>query len=334
MKGSGEVTPYFLGVDVGNTKCHALIIDAAGDVVGFGSGGPGNHEVLGVDGFQKAVHVVFDDALANAGIERTQIIGAGFGVAGYDWPSDMPMMRQVIDTLGMNAPYSVVNDGMMGLIAGTKQGWGVCVTAGTSCNVRGRTLDGREGRVSGNGGTFGEYGGGIELVYKAFDAIGRAWSLRGPETVLGEAFVQHLGAASVEDMLEGIARGRYPILATYAPLVFEAVRQGDAVATSLLEWISHELGGLAVGAIRQLQIEQESFEVVLAGSFYKGSPRIVEWMRETIHAVAPGAELVWLNAPPVAGSALLGMEAAGYDFTAVRERVVAAANQVAQGAPE
>ncbi len=38
---------YFLGVDVGATKTHALIADEAGAGVGFGAGGPGNHEVVG-----------------------------------------------------------------------------------------------------------------------------------------------------------------------------------------------------------------------------------------------------------------------------------------------
>jgi N-acetylglucosamine kinase-like BadF-type ATPase len=319
---------YFLGVDIGNTKSHALIISETGEILGFGVGGPGNHEVLGVDGFRDALHTVVHTALTDAQLPPGALVGAGYGVAGYDWESDLSLMRRVIDTLPMDTPYHVVNDGMMGLLAGAKQGWGVCVAAGTSANCRGRTPDGREGRVTGNGSTFGEYGGGIELVYKALEAIGRAWSLRAPATLLSALFVEHVGAASVEDLLEGIARGRYAVRATDAPLVFEAVRRGDPVAQNLLEWISRELGGLAVGVIRQLHIEREAFEVVLAGSFYRGSPRIADWMRETIHAAAPLAELVSLEAPPVAGAALLGMEAAGRDFLAVRESLVRAASSL------
>lgn len=30
--------PYYLGVDVGGTKTHALVVDADGQVVGFGEG--------------------------------------------------------------------------------------------------------------------------------------------------------------------------------------------------------------------------------------------------------------------------------------------------------
>lgn len=45
-------------------------------------------------------------------------------------------------------------------------------------------------------------------------------------------------------------------------------------------------------------------------------------MRETIHAVAPGARLVRLTAPPVAGGVLLGMEQAGLNPVPVREKLI------------
>ena len=41
---------YFLGIDIGATKSHALIADENGCAVGFGQGGPGNHEVVGYEG--------------------------------------------------------------------------------------------------------------------------------------------------------------------------------------------------------------------------------------------------------------------------------------------
>ncbi len=321
------MTRYFLGVDVGNTKCHALIVDETGTTVGFGAGGPGNHEVLGVDGFRDALQFVVNAALDHAALQPTQISGAGFGVAGYDWPSDDVLMRQVIDTLGLKAPYQFVNDAMIGLIAGAKQGWGVSVAAGTSCNCRGRDRAGREGRVTGNGQSFGEYGGGIELVYKAYDAMSRAWSLRGPKTLITDVFVQHYQVNSVLDLLEGVARGRFHMRAADAELVFRAFHQGDAVAENLVRWVSQGLGDLAIGVIRQIEIEALEFEVVLAGSFYKGTPLIEQVMRETIHTVAPGAALVRLNAPPVVGSVMLGMEQVGVDFTQCRDQIIETANR-------
>ncbi len=62
---------YFLGVDVGGTKCHALIADETGRVVGFGASGPGSYEVIGWDGLRQALRTVTDRALAFLDDART-----------------------------------------------------------------------------------------------------------------------------------------------------------------------------------------------------------------------------------------------------------------------
>lgn len=321
------MTRYFLGVDVGSSKTHAAIADEAGAVVGFGHAGAGNHESVGIAGFQKTLEKAVHGALADANIEGAAISGLGLGVAGYDWPSDAPMMHNVIGTLGLQAPYQFVNDSVIGLIAGARQGWGVSVGAGTGCNACGRTRDGREGRVTGNGDLFGERGGGGQLVRAALAAISQAWSMRGPETSLSKIFVEHFGASDVTNMLEGIARGRYHHAANMAPLVFSAAREGDEVAISVIRYIADGLGDLACGVIRQLDIAGQEFEVVLAGSLYKGSPLIAETMRESIHALAPGAALVRLGAPPVVGAVMLGMEQVQLDFTPLRDQLISTTNK-------
>jgi N-acetylglucosamine kinase-like BadF-type ATPase len=320
------MTRDFLGVDIGNTKSHALIADESGTVLGMGIAGCGSHEVIGADGFRAVLHGIVADALADAGLSAADIAGAGFGIAGYDWPGDRPLMIDVIDGLGLSARYEVVNDGVVGLIAGAKRGWGVVVSAGTSCSCRGRDQRGREGRVAGTMFA-GEYGGGHELVERALASVARAWSKRGPETQLTQVFLEHFGAKSVEELLEGMARGRYRLLATDAPLVFETAQRGDTVAREAIIWIAEGLADLAIGVIHQLGFEDQTFEVVMSGSIYKGSSLVEETLRAVIQRTAPKAEFVRLNAPPVVGAVMLGMEVVGVDFTQVRERLIATANQ-------
>ncbi|UCC51768.1 MAG: hypothetical protein JSV68_22100 [Anaerolineaceae bacterium] len=50
---------------------------------------------------------------------------------------------------------------------------------------------------------------------------------------------------------------------------------------------------------------------------------LIEPMRATIQALAPGANLARLTAPPVVGGVLLGMESAGLDATAARPTLLA-----------
>ena len=84
------MTRYFLGVDVGSSKTHALIADEHGQVHGFGEAGGGNHETVGYEGLTEALHQATAEALRQANLSSDDIAGAGFGISGYDWPSERP----------------------------------------------------------------------------------------------------------------------------------------------------------------------------------------------------------------------------------------------------
>lgn len=320
---------YFLGVDIGNTKSHALIADEHGRCTGFGLAGPGSWEAVGWNCAQEVLHRIVDQALAHSGIDRTAIVGAGFGYAGYDWPEDRPGHVAMVKSLGLvNAPYALGNDTLVGLVAGAEDGWGVVVVAGTSNNCRGRDRNGREGRATGTGSWFGEYGGATEIVTRAIQAIAATWTRRGPQTALRQAFIDHTGAADVEDLLAGLVRDRYQLSAAEAPMVFQVAEQGDPVARDIIHWAGTELGKLAVGVIRQLELEGEPFDVVLSGSLYKGGAMLIEPMRTTILSAAPQARLVRLTTPPVVGGVLLGMERVGLDTAARRPVLMETANRL------
>ncbi|HEX7974357.1 MAG TPA: BadF/BadG/BcrA/BcrD ATPase family protein [Anaerolineales bacterium] len=115
---------YYLGLDVGGTKTHALIADENGRACGFGEAGPGNHETVGYPGLAAALQRATLQALAQARLNSTQVYGAGFGIGGFDWPCERESTLEAFRPLGLNAPLEVVNDAMIGLIAGASQGWG------------------------------------------------------------------------------------------------------------------------------------------------------------------------------------------------------------------
>ena len=158
---------YFLGIDVGSSKTHALIADEEGRCIGFGKADGGNHQGVGYERLTDVLQTSFEGARQTSGVAKDQIAGAGFGVAGYDFPSEREDHLQTIATLGLSCQVEIVNDGANGLISGTSHGIGVNVTAGSGTNCRGRGKNGQEGRIVGNGITFGEYGGAIEIVYRA-----------------------------------------------------------------------------------------------------------------------------------------------------------------------
>jgi len=320
---------FYLGVDIGGSKSHALVADGMGNAVGFGAYGPGNHEIVGYEGLRRALQAVTEQAFAQAGITIDQVSAAGFGVAGYDWPAELQPTLEAIGSIGLTAPLEVVNDTIIGLLAGASQGWGVAVVAGTGSNCWGWDEKRNIGRVTGVG--LGEYGGAGSMVYRAMEAIAHEWTKRGPQTRLTTEFLRLTGAQDIPTLLEGIELGKYLLDASFAPAVYQVALQGDPIARSIIQWAGSELGHTTVAVIRQLGFRNLDFEVILVGSLYEMGEMLIEPMRQVISAEAPGARLVRLVVPPVVGGILLAMEHAGVDPFPLRECLVASTRALLQG---
>jgi len=301
---------YYLGADLGATKTHTLIVDETGRALGFGESGPGNHESVGYDGMFQSMQDGMEQALRAAGLKKEDLSGAGFGVAGYDWSSENEPTAAVVDRLELQAPYKFVNDAVLGLLAGSEEGWGVVVVSGTGSNCRGWDREHkREGRVTGHGVLMGEGAGGSELMHRCMQIIGYSWTKRLPKTALADAIITHVGAKDLEDLMRGYTTYEYQVGAEAARIVFRVAEEGDEVARDLLRWGGTELGEMANAVIRQLEFENLAFDVVMTGSMFEGGARLIEPMRETIHKLASRARLVRLRLPPVIGAVMLGMEA-------------------------
>ncbi len=300
---------YFLGIDVGSTKSHALIADETGRVLGIGVGGAGNYEGVGCSGYQAVLHEITGQALQSAGIPRSEIAAAGFGISGYDWPAERTLIREGIAALGLGCPVKIANDTIIGLKAGAPQGWGVALVAGTGTNCYGLDANGREAHITGAGMLFGEFGGGIDIAWKTLHCIGYAWTRRGPQTRLTDALVHHLGAKHPADLLEGLALGRYRVGAEIAPLVFDVARAGDRAARDVITWLARELAFSALGVIRQLALDTAAFDLVLIGGIFNGGELLLHPLEREIRKAAPGVRFTRLTAPPAIGGVLLAMEA-------------------------
>jgi N-acetylglucosamine kinase-like BadF-type ATPase len=199
------LTDYFLGVDIGGTKSDALIASQDGHIAGIGRAGCGNWESIGYEGMAGVLQKITRLALDEAGLQTGQIAAAGFGISGFDWPSQYDLHMEAVHSLGLTCPVGLVNDALVGLLAGTDAGWGVAVIAGTGNNCWGQDRHGRIGRVTGEGYLFDEEGGAGTLITEAIRAISRQWSKRGPHTLLAPAFLETKGLKNIVSLLEGLA---------------------------------------------------------------------------------------------------------------------------------
>jgi N-acetylglucosamine kinase-like BadF-type ATPase len=319
---------YFLGVDVGSSKTHALIAEETGKCVSFGNAGGGNHQAMGYERLTEVLQKSCMAAIQISGVEKDQIAGAGFGIAGYDFPSEREDHLQAISTLGLSCTVEIVNDGSNGLISGTSQGIGVNVTAGSGVNCRGRGKGGKEGRVVGNGIDFGEYGGAIEIVFRARQFVNYAWIQRIPPTKLTKIFLEATGAKDEADLMEGLSNEQYHLFPYLAVEIMNAAREGDQAAREVIRWSGEELGWLAVSVARQIEMENDEVEIVQSGSVFNAGELIMSPMHNIIKQYVPKAKMIRLEGPPVVGPLMLGMQMAGIDPYPMREKLIETAKRL------
>lgn len=319
---------YFLGMDVGSSKTRALIVDETGLCIGFGEAGAGNHQNVGYPGLENVLRESFHAAKLMSGADSALLAGAGFGISGYDFLSDREGHLQAVTTLGLSCPVEVVNDGVNGLLAGATGGIGVNVTAGSSNNCRGRNKNGKEGRIVGNGPTFGEYGGGIEIAARALQVVNYAWIKRSPPTTLTKIFLEYTNAKNELELMEGFSSDDFHLSPYLAVEVIRAANEGDAAAREILKWAGEELGWLAVSVTRQLEMEYEQVEIIQSGSVFEAGESIMNPMRDVVIKHCPKAKLIRLDGPPVVGAVILGMEQARFDGYAVRDNIVRTAKDI------
>jgi len=297
-----------LGIDGGGTKTHAVIADADGTVRGFATSGPANWEVVGLRGAGESLREAAGRALQAAAAEIGDVTAAVFGLAGIDWDSDLPRMTAEVEQLGVAGAVEVTNDSFIALRAGTADGVGVVVIAGTGAISAGRARDGRTFRTLGQGAEFGDTGSASDVSDAALLAVANAYTGRGPATELTELLCTLYGCRSAAELLERASRGDERSRSA-APTVLRAAEGGDEVARGIVRWAGRELGESALLAAHKLELTGAEFPLVLAGGLFRGdSALLLETLAACVHAEAPGARLVQLDTAPVAGAALRALD--------------------------
>lgn len=303
---------YFLGVDAGGSKTHALVVDASGHVLGFGSAGGGNHQVAGLEPAVAEIRKASQGAIAGAG--SAPIEHACFCLSGADLEEDYVLLATAMRELHLAPAITVMNDTMAALRAGITRPWGVAVVCGSGFNAAGRGKDGRELILPGLGSISGDWGGGGDLAQEVIRLVMRAWDGRGEQTQLTERVLAHFNVPSEEALLRGLYHHKIggQQLMELVPLLFEVAAEGDVPARQLVIAMGKEVATTAKALLRRLSLQDAEVEVVLAGGVFRGKGSLLlDTVTNSVHEAAPLASILRLERAPVVGAALLALDAAG-----------------------
>ncbi|MBW4085629.1 N-acetylglucosamine kinase [Paenibacillus sp. S150] len=306
---------YYLGIDGGGSKTHALLGDEHGNVLGKGRSGNGNHQT-GARQAAASIRAASCAALEEAGLQLGEISHAYLGLAGADRKTDYDILHPIIRSIGFTE-YTISGDPMIGLRAGTNRSYGVALICGTGTNAAGRSREGRHYQCGGFDYMYGDFGGGGALNIEVFRTVLRAWDGREAPTLLTEPLLKLLGYTRVEDMFDDFLDHGKSVPLDAARLLFPAAAEDDAAALAILHRQGVELGKAAAAVIHRLGMKSDVFDVVLAGSLLTRGDQ--GWIRapieQAVHSAAPDASVVTLATEPVVGALWSAMESGGITIT-------------------
>lgn len=306
---------YFLGMDGGGTTTFAIVTDSSGKVHGIGKAGNGNYQINRRIA-EANIHAAANEALQKAQITAEDIVYAWFGLAGVDREIDVKVLRSIVEPLQINN-FDVSGDTVIALRAGTLQRDGVVVICGSGVNAVGKNKYGEFYQCGGLGYMYGDFGGGGDLSVEAFRAVLREWDGRGEKTLLTDLLLKKLNYDSVEKMYHDYLDHGGMVSRDVTRILFPAAEKGDKVAQEILAYQGDELGLSVRAVINRLQMHEDVFDIVLAGSIVtrSGNNIIQNVIEKYASSIAPNCRVKPLTVEPVVGAILLAMEESGRAIT-------------------
>jgi N-acetylglucosamine kinase-like BadF-type ATPase len=325
---------YVLGIDGGGTKTVCVIMNSQCEVIGRGEAGASNYQSIGVDAAFKSI----ESAIYAASIQALEVINSiemkaiCLGLAGVGRPSDIKVVETIVCNLenSRNLPIKwnlftseatgskkniiVCHDAFIALVGGIGNDVGIVVAAGTGSIIFGRNQQGITKRVGGWGYILGDEGSGYKIAVAGLQAAMQAYDGRGKSTTLQEVIQNHLGLASMEDLIEVVYQRGWGIkeIAALAIVVDSAAADGDEVANQIIDDAVRELLKATSTVIDALALSNHStgndgFEVVTVGSVWGGKSKMRSLFIKSLTFDYPSVKIIYPRFEAAYGAGLLAL---------------------------
>ena len=308
-----EPVDAVLGIDAGNTKTVALVMETSGRVLGWGRAGSANI-YTSVPGALGSVAHAAQAALEHAGRQGHTLRAAVLSASGADWPEDFTLLRGALAGWGWAPTTDVVNDAVGALRAGSVDGLGVAVVCGTSSGTAARAPDGTMWHSS----YCQEPEGAEDLARQALRAVYRAHLGIDPPTSLSQSVLALLGCPDVPALLHRVTGREQPPVPNpgrVARALLDAADAGDATSRRIAVRHGEALGDYALAAARMVNLHGGYRLVTSGGVMRHSSPVLRDALVQRVQAVHPAVTWQAGALEPVCGAALLAAELGGTTVT-------------------
>ncbi len=306
--------PLLLGIDGGGTTTEAWLALPGGRVVGRGRAGPSNAKAVGPEAARRALDDAIAAAFADAGATLAPVASACLGLAGFDRPEDWQLLSAWVHDARWADRFVLVNDGDLVIAAGTPEGSGIGVIAGTGSIAVGRTSDARKARAGGWGHLIGDEGSAYAVVLAALRMVARRADGRDPPRDGGDPLAERLCRALGVETPSRIVSTLYAPgfdrtrIAALAPEVLAAVADAPEIVDLILIPAGSALAEQASAVARALDWGPGVLPLAMAGGFLLAAAPVARALRDGL--TTSGYDVVATVVPePVRGAVVLAEQA-------------------------
>ena len=285
---------YLLGADGGGSKTAFLLADIEGNPIASCTRGRSNPGDIGYEAMEALILEGFSSLCRENGVKETEIVSIFAGVAGLTSFKMNELLRAAMEKLFPCAHCDCSHDGMnvlYGAFPGGEDGAIVICGTGSSCFANAKDSVYRIGGY----GQFDLTGNGYEIGKAAFAHVFRTLDGRDAYGVLAARLDEKFPGGCHKSIFDinGYTKTQF---ATFAPLVFDAAREGDPAAIAILEQNFAYIGELITTAANLY--DGKPYSVALAGGIFK-DPLSMEMVQKHVPA---HATLFRLEKEPVLGA--------------------------------
>jgi N-acetylglucosamine kinase-like BadF-type ATPase len=295
---------YYFGIDGGGTHSRLAITNREGRILVRTEAGSTNIYSTPKEEVFENLRSLVDSGLKAAGLRKEDLAAGCVGSAGLGREAEQRIFKDFFDSF-LGIPVKLCGDGEILLCGGLEDLEGYCLIAGTGSLALGRSRDGRLVRAGGLGYMLGDEGSAAWIGKTAIARLLRSLEGRDlPSSLLG-AVLEKTGLPRAEDLIRYVHLDAVKArIASLAPVVTAAAREGDPLARDILHTGAAELV-LLVKSVLDQSPWIENRTLVLAGGVIEHDEILIGKLREDLAAGFPRLTIAKSRGSALEGACLL-----------------------------
>lgn len=255
---------YFLGIDGGGSKTEAILADSKGNIIGRGSSGPSNSNLVSIKEAINSIRDAYFGAV-NRIDEGIKLSGVSLCIPGFTHDIEKKelahLFRVELSQLNIYADHKSAYAGAL------LNQPGVIVLSGTGSFSYGKDHYNKEIIMGGWGPLIGDEGSGYYVGRMALSAMTKSFEGRGGITLLLSKILDYWGLKQTQELRNYLySKDNYQkVISSLAPIVYECALKQDQISIQIINKAAVHLAKLAHQTIKQLNFNDNEVAVALTG---------------------------------------------------------------------